>query len=332
MLTLYKVDEILSTPGAGTGIPGRSATVLKAGRFVAVLTALVFVGGKAGDYLQPLTVDWSIGDEPVVLHAEPWFAGAISSIKFRNVEYLNSDDHGRELQGAVQFRDAGECLNPTLAGAKDDPPHGTSSKIIHRYVTLRTYGSTTQMAFWNRPGSPCEDANGQKRETLNSKPLSLVAYSQKMTLGYRGLPNAVLDEISIKTQRPHESASVEALTGYMPEAFDTFWLYEKGKFRKQGAGEKVQEWNSPTVLATSNGASAMGVLSLQGEVDPKYAGARFPKVTKWSLVFHTSGPYASGFHRYTCVWIIGTLAEVERSMRTLVEKNGGRNGDVRSPV
>ena len=49
-------------------------------------------------------------------------AGAIGSLTWNGIEFINQDDHGRELQSASSFDGLGECFNPTEAGSGPVPP------------------------------------------------------------------------------------------------------------------------------------------------------------------------------------------------------------------
>ncbi|MDB5036802.1 MAG: hypothetical protein JWQ35_330 [Bacteriovoracaceae bacterium] len=53
---------------------------------------------------------------PMTIRTSNQFAGAIYSLTWAGKEFINHDDHGRELQSAISFDGYGECLNPTEAG------------------------------------------------------------------------------------------------------------------------------------------------------------------------------------------------------------------------
>ena len=265
---------------------------------------------------------WRIGEEPLRLAAGPGFAGAISSIRFRGREFLDAADHGRELQGAVQFG-SGECLNPTLAGASRDPPGRSSSQVLSIQVSPSRYRAATRMAFWNRPGEPCALGPDERGVALNRSDVSDLVYSQDMTQGYMGHPDAVLVRIGVANPHARPPASVEALTGYMPPDFDTFILYDPQAdgFREEDAlRNRSGERDDPLILSTADGRSAMGVIGLSTSTAPRYAGFHSAAVGKWSLVYHAAVPFAPGLHRYVCVWIIGTRREVEDTLADIVHR------------
>ncbi len=268
---------------------------------------------------------WWIAGEPLQWRADRGFAGAISSIRFRGREFLDAADHGRELQGAVQFG-SGECLNPTLAGASGDPPDLSSSQLLVAHASAGRYFASTRMAFWNRPGAHCTLAPGVRSVALNQGAVSDLVYSQDMSPGYMGHPNAILTRIALFSAHLRPPASVEALTGYMPPDFDTFsYDAQTGKFVEDDAfGLGTEEQEGPLVLSTRDGRSAMGVIGLSGGATPYYAGFHSANVGKWSLVYHQAGPFAPGVHRYTCVWVIGTRREVEDALADIVRRTASR--------
>ena len=57
---------------------------------------------------------------PIYLSSSERTAGAIDSLVWRDREFLNSWDHGRQLQMAITVQDHGECWNPTEAGGRSD--------------------------------------------------------------------------------------------------------------------------------------------------------------------------------------------------------------------
>ena len=266
---------------------------------------------------------WRIGREPLRIEAAQGLAGAVSSIRFRGREYIDAADHGRELQGAVQFG-LGECLNPTLAGASRDRPGRSSSVLLSVSAGPSRYRVSTRMAYWLRPGAPCTPDVGPRTKAPNRTAVSDLVYSQDMTPGYEGHANAVLVRVAIRSREPRPPASVEALTGYMPPDFDTFLLYDAQErtFRQDDAlADTSGERDSPMILSTADGRSAMGVVGLPAAVEPRYAGYHSPIVGKWAVVYHETAPFVPGTHRYACVWIVGTRAEVEATLGAIVQRS-----------
>src|SRR5690242_16936202 len=76
------------------------------------------------------TISGKFQNSEIVVGASKRFAGAIDSLTWNGREFINAYDHGRELQSAVQFNGAVECLNPTEAGSLDDDRGATSTSQL----------------------------------------------------------------------------------------------------------------------------------------------------------------------------------------------------------
>jgi hypothetical protein len=276
---------------------------------------------------RPLEFAWTVGSDPVRVRSESWFAGAVSSIRFREVEFINADDHGRLLQGAISFGGLGECLNPTQAGASRDRRGRTTSQLLWAGTDGGAYATATRMAFWRRPGEWCRPHEKPGRYAENTTAASDVVYAQRFTPGYRGHANAVEAQITFTTASEQPEATVEALTAYTPPSFDTFHVFRGGRLvRDDTVARSPGEQPDPVVLSIRDGSSALGFLSLTQQPAPGYGRFRFENTNKINLVYRPAGPYRAGRHVYRMVWIIGTRAEVETTLRALAAPPGGRGG------
>src|SRR5476651_1767094 len=90
----------------------------------AFFIALLLLSSCKKQIQGPLSTPWSISNDVLghrlIISCSPKFAGAIYSLNWNGKEFLNSGDHGRELQSAATFYDFGECFNPTEAGSAAD--------------------------------------------------------------------------------------------------------------------------------------------------------------------------------------------------------------------
>ena len=90
-------------------------------------------------------------DSEVVISTTQRLAGAIDAVTWRGRNFIDSTDHGRQLQSASNF-DAGspmipETFNPTEAGSVFDGAGPTSSsRLLHALATGNRLQTTTQMA------------------------------------------------------------------------------------------------------------------------------------------------------------------------------------------
>src|SRR5437763_4350047 len=66
------------------------------------------------------------------------YAGAVSSIKWGNKEFINNWDHGRQLQLNIQFFNRFICYNPYEAGSFED---GKSSTSTAKLLSLTASGN-----------------------------------------------------------------------------------------------------------------------------------------------------------------------------------------------
>lgn len=252
------------------------------------------------------------------------FAGAIYSVTFRDKEYINSTDHGRELQSASSFDGLGECFNPTEAGSAADANGPTSSSVLINYSTSGYVMQTaTKMAFWLQPGQPYGQPCGTTQFTTaqNSTIVSDHVLSKTVSIGYQEIPNVVRYDVAFKVPEAHQSATFEALTGYMPPGFSVFLAYDPLTRTLSSLSDGPGEQSRPVMLATSDGRHAMGISSfnLPQATFPNigYGRFRFRDTTKWNCVFREVNIAAKGTYSYTCLVAIGTVDEVIAAQNAL---------------
>src|SRR5271165_5163676 len=113
---------------------------------------------------------------PVQICAYVRFSGAIGSLKWKGIEFINHSDHGRELQTAVAYDGLGEAENPTEAGAGSDRGDPMSSSLLlgMKAVGGSSLVTTTRMAYW---------------KPLRGQNLSKTLLSKNVTVGWRTFPN-----------------------------------------------------------------------------------------------------------------------------------------------
>jgi hypothetical protein len=309
---------------------------------VAVLVLLSFACGSAladkpqGKVSGQATIRAKAGSSEIVITTTDRLAGAIHSLTWNGKEFIDSADHGRQLQSACSF-DAkakgefwAECFNPTEAGSRKD---GAGKKSSSKLLKLKAEGaeltSTTQMAFWLAPG---EKSAG--KPALNDKVLSDHLVSKQVRIGYKKLANVIDYEVTftIPQQESHTYAQFEALTGYMPAEFSRFhkFLPDTGKLQELTDGPGEQD--SPVVFATESGTHAMGIFSpdqpSKGYEKAGYGRFRFKdeKVVKWNCVFRLNNAKGvpTGEHRFRMFVAVGTLEEVRSALGVLVEEFKGK--------
>ncbi|HCO23515.1 MAG: hypothetical protein CME31_09860 [Gimesia sp.] len=273
------------------------------------------------------------GDSEIVITTTNRLAGAIHSLTWNGKEFIDSFDHGRQLQSAASF-DCGqpgefwaERFNPTEAGSRSDGVGPTSSsKLLRLQARDNELHSTTQMAFWLAPG---QKSSG--RPALNTSILSKHQISKQVRIGYQGL-DQVLDyrvTFTIPQGERHNHAQFEALTGYMPAEFEQFWKFNPQTGKLLPLDDGPGEQNDPVILSTRDGKYAMGVFSpaqpSPGFEQVGYGRFRFPaaKVVKWNCVFRVKNPegVAAGDYSFQVLVAVGTLEDVRSSLKSLAKEN-----------
>lgn len=273
-------------------------------------------------------------NSPVVLSTTSRVAGAVHSLTWNGKEFIDSVDHGRQMQSASNFdagsRFTGETFNPTEAGSRfDGAGQKTTSKLLQLKATKNSVQTKSQMAFWLRPGERSSGNLAKNRVKLSNHLLS-----KKITIGFERFSNVIQYEVTffVPPNERHSYAQFEAVTGYMPAEFEMFYTIDLGTPNRRAAGivKKVSdgpgEQHLPLILATRSGSHAMGIYSpdqpSKGYERAGYGRFRFSKqkVVKWNSVFrYKAQPIKSGNYSFRNFVIIGDLDSVAKTMIKLAQ-------------
>lgn len=260
------------------------------------------------------------GKSEIVITTTARLAGAIHSLTWDGQEFINSTDHGRQLQSACSFDNSptanAETFNPTEAGSRRDHVGPCStSRLLEFHAEGNRLRTRTQMAFWLAPG---ERSEGQLARNTNT--LSDYVLTKDVRIGYERWSQALDYRVTftVPTNAAHTSAQFEALTGYLPPEFDTFWQFNPETRQLEPLSDGPGEIANPVVLATRDGKHAMGIFAppqpQPHTTGPSYGRWRFKaeKVVKWNCVFRVQNPTGirSGDYAYRMLVPIGTKAEV----------------------
>lgn len=276
----------------------------------------------------------AIGGKPLVIRTTSRLAGAIDSVKWDGVEFIDSHDHGRQLQSALNADVDGvfhvECYNPTEAGSVVDAlgPKSTS-RLEFLSVKDGLLSTRTRMAFWLAPGMK---SHGQLAQ--NTALLSEHVLAKQVRIGRPGMDH-VLDyrvTFTVPADRPHEYLQFEALTGYMPAMFSEEHRFDAKTATLVPVPRKNGEIRDPIVLSTPSGSHAMGVFTPDrppaGQPPVGYGRFEFEpeKVVKWNCVFRLrqSEPIKPGDHRFQLYVVIGTREDCRRTLAALAQEFAGR--------
>lgn len=263
-----------------------------------------------------------VDDQPLTVTTTNRLAGAVHSIRWQAKEFIDSADHGRQLQSACSF-DAmsddpfwAERYNPTEAGSRrDGDSDRSSSRLLGIESTEREIRTSTQMAFWLNPGE-----RSQGRLALNTSSISDHVLDKRITLGAYEDPHVIRvdNTFHLPENQSHRFAQYEVLTGYMPSEFSTFWKVSTTDGRLLRLDDGPGEQSDPVILATKDHRFAMGAVSMGNpqwiDSAPGYGRFRFPteNVVKWNVVFrHRQLPrITQNKASFRVLVMVGTLEQV----------------------
>ena len=268
------------------------------------------------------------GGTIVVTASGSRFAGAISSITYRSVQYIDIADHGREMQSALQLDGWGECYNPTEAGSVNDTNKMTStSNLLSISSTNNVLQTQTQPAFWlaafQQYGKPCNPylpyPDNTVSQAKNTTDVSNLIFRRTTSFYGAAIPNLLNVDVSWSFLDNHASTNIEASTAYLPATFNVFLTYDRASrtLTKVPATATGSSTSLPVIIAQPNGLHSMGAFSPAIMTNPSnrymayfYFGTGPTPTAKWSCVFGESNISAGSTYSYSCPTAVGTVDEV----------------------
>jgi hypothetical protein len=267
-----------------------------------------------------------VDGEEAVLTTTSRLAGAVHSIRWKGQEFIDSADHGRQLQSALSL-DAmndqpfwAECFNPTEAGSRlDGAGERSTSRLLGLKASERELMTSTQMAFWLAPGERSDGRLALNRESLSGfllhKRIRWNAYENDHILEFS-------NTFEFPENESHRFAQFEVVTGYMPAEFDTFWGFDAQSQSLQRLDDGPGEQPLPVVLATADSRFAMGAVLVAGPDSmsgrPGYGRFRFREegVVKWNIAqrYRESSAMTERRFSFRSLIAIGSLEEVRQAM------------------
>ena len=278
-------------------------------------------------------ISGTIGGKPLVIRTTSRLAGAIDSVKWDGVEFIDSHDHGRQLQSALNADVDGvfhvECYNPTEAGSVVDALGPKSTSRLEFLSTKDGLLTTrTQMAYWLAPGMK---SGGHLEQ--NTTLLSGHILKKQVRIGRPGM-NHVLDykvTFDLPSDRPHKFLQFEALTGYMPWSFSEELRFDAKTSTLVPLPRQDGEQRDPVVLSTPSGSHAMGVFTPErpraGQPVVGFGRFKFEdeKVVKWNCVFRIrQDKPIPPHHSFQLYVVIGTREDCRRTLAALTQEFAGR--------
>ncbi len=275
-----------------------------------------------------------IGGKPLVIRTTSRLAGAIDSVKWDGVEFIDSHDHGRQLQSAINADVDGvfrvECYNPTEAGSVADAlgPKSTS-RLEALSVKDGVLSTRTRMAYWLAPGLKSHGHLAQNTELVSNHVLT-----KQVRIGRPGMDH-VLDykvTFTVPGDRPHKYLQFEALTGYMPVTFSEEHRFVAKTESLVPVPRGNGEIREPIVLSTPSGSHAMGIFTPDrppaGQPSVGYGRFEFEreKVVKWNCVFRIRQPepIKPGDYSFQLYVVIGNREDCRRALAALTREFAGR--------
>jgi hypothetical protein len=266
-------------------------------------------------------------DSPITIGISRRTAGAIDSLTWRQHQFVNANDHGREFQSASSFGGKGECFNPTEAGSAADATGGRStSKLLSLSIGDRQLTTRSLMAYWIGPRDRPGNCHGTTSTVAS--PLSDDVLTKRIAIGSYGLPNVIRYDVTFSIPERRRQAGFEVVTGYMPPDFKRFWAFNPtdGSVSLQAKNTGGQEL--PLVVSTVSEEFALGLVSSQhkaadgSRAEHAYGRWDFTQpsmaspTTKWNSYFKIVVAEA-GNYGFTTFIVVGSLDNVRSGMRTL---------------
>ena len=278
-------------------------------------------------------ISGTIGGKPLVIRTTSRLAGAIDSVKWDGVEFIDSHDHGRQLQSALNADVDGvfhvECYNPTEAGSVVDALGPKSTSRLEFLSTKDGLLTTrTQMAYWLAPGMKSGGHLAQNTTLLSGHILN-----KQVRIGRPGMDH-VLDykvTFTMPADRPHKVLQFEALTGYMPWSFSEELRFDAKTSTLVPLPRQDGEQRDPVVLSTPSGSHAMGVFTPErpraGQPVVGFGRFKFEdeKVVKWNCVFRIrQDKPIPPHHSFQLYVVIGTREDCRRTLAALTQEFADR--------
>lgn len=265
-----------------------------------------------------------------VIQVEYRNGGAITSLTWGGREFIDSQNKGRLLQFATFMNLAGECQNPTEAGAGVNPPNSTSTVLLDFKASNEMIFTKVNPAYW----LTASQANSQCGSTPHNTTNVWNGTFEK-TISWSGQVFTFSEKVTAPTSF---TSMVAETTGYLGGDFTSQYAYDPIRnatspiVRYQdtsitGYVQKEAYSYLPVILSTSDGNYAMGVYQppISGFNDGRadYRVYSFqnwadgqPDSTKWSSD-RVLGSSPAGAYQFKTFFAVGTLADVQSLMAGL---------------
>ncbi|WP_171014042.1 hypothetical protein [Chitinivorax sp. B] len=311
---------------------------------LALPTAVVAAGANGDARIQKM-----VGPHMLTIVTTDRVAGAIDSMTWGGVEFVNSSDHGRQIQSSASFLPCGEAYNPTEAGSEvDGVGNYSSSNLLAISAVDNVLRTSTQMAYWRRVTSVLNCPS-------NLPALSNFKMHKAVTVGSGPFPHAIKYETTFEIPGGLPSAikasdwsTLEVVTGYLPStgfSADDAFLYTPNTDHRlrtpiawrpwPEANSRYQEFQTPVIMPNRSGTAALGMYFLPSTNGPylKYRVTDFSAsgVVTWTLRVDEPRPFAhvaqdqptpAYTRSYRVYVIVGSIENVQTTMDQMASNPG----------
>jgi hypothetical protein len=275
------------------------------------------------------TINGLVEGDALELRISARFGGAVESLVWRGKEFVNTWDHGRQIGYAWGMDGYGECLNPTEPGSANDGrgPTSTTRLLSVCRTTNNSLTTTAQVAYWLAPGQSGGCAGGTTT-AVNDVVLSDHILEKTIEIGYQGIDNVIAFTAMITMPETYRNNQLEIPTGYLTYEFNDYYLYnpQTSELIKPESQPITGPWsfefvgNLPPILATKDGAYAMGAYSAEPIRYYSILGTNSPsladRTNKWNIVVRDE-PVLAITYKYRSFVIVGALEQVQEAMDAL---------------
>ncbi len=167
---------------------------------------------------------WQITNEIISVTISARDAGAVCSLVYGGKEFVNDDDHGRQMQVAWIYNDMDEAYNPTEAGScRDGTGSKTTSQLLSVQIQSNTLRTVNHPAYWRHTDMP-------EKHRSNTALVTRDTLAKKLTLGHDGNPNVLVFDTVVTispelTGPPVTSLRIEAPTLYATADLSRHYLF-----------------------------------------------------------------------------------------------------------
>jgi hypothetical protein len=159
---------------------------------------------------------WTVENDIIRISASTRTAGAIDSLTWNGREFINSYDHGRQLQTAVIIDSYGECYNPTQAGSMNDGLASTSTSVLEGVSAESSRLAVQSLpAYWLNAGQPHPIPSGNCVRAINPTNVSDYRMNTDVRVGFGGVRHAIEFITTVQLPRSASAFQLEGPTAYV---------------------------------------------------------------------------------------------------------------------